>query len=411
MNAQPIGRWACVALALAGAAAPQRGLADGVSLDLGPDGVEALRVNPAPATVRLRAIASGDLAGWAAATAVAPPDGWLARPEGGWPGEEIVIPGAALPAGDPAAFYRAEFDTADTGFVTLLPVGDVGNPEDPRDGDRFADGDQHFGAVDHLYFIGRAEVTNGQYVAFLNSVAASDLHALFKAEMGTDPRGGVSRAGSDGAFTYSARPNMANKPVNFVSFWDACRFCNWLHNGMPSGPQTAGTTETGAYDLTGPEPELQATVARLPGARFFLPSEDEWYKAGYYDPGKGGSGGYWLYPTRSDSAPNVASTNASGDITSHFAAVANYDFGADWNGLNGNVTTVASGGAGSAGHYGAHDMAGNVYEWIETPIDVDFRVLRGGSWFVPAGLLESPDRDGGVPTFEGHDVGFRVASY
>ncbi|MHC5110450.1 MAG: hypothetical protein ACYTHJ_11290, partial [Planctomycetota bacterium] len=30
---------------------------------------------------------------------------------------------------------------------------------------------------------------------------------------------------------------MGNKPVNFVSFFDAMRFVNWLHNGQPSGAQ------------------------------------------------------------------------------------------------------------------------------------------------------------------------------
>ena len=28
---------------------------------------------------------------------------------------------------------------------------------------------------------------------------------------------------------------MGNKPVNYVSFWDAARFANWLTNGQGSG--------------------------------------------------------------------------------------------------------------------------------------------------------------------------------
>ena len=50
-------------------------------------------------------------------------------------------------------------------------------------------------------------------------------------------------------------------------------------------------------------------------AKYFLPSEDEWYKAAYYDPNKGGAGvgGYWDYATGSDSAPTaVASGTGAG---------------------------------------------------------------------------------------------------
>ena len=39
----------------------------------------------------------------------------------------------------------------------------------------------------------------------------------------------------------------ANRPVDYVSFWDAARFTNWLHNGQGLG----GDTENGAYTLGG----------------------------------------------------------------------------------------------------------------------------------------------------------------
>ena len=44
-----------------------------------------------------------------------------------------------------------------------------------------------------------------------------------------------------------------NRPVNYVSFWDAARFSNWLHNG-----QGSGDTESGAYVNIG----NQTTFAR-----------------------------------------------------------------------------------------------------------------------------------------------------
>jgi len=57
-----------------------------------------------------------------------------------------------------------------------------------------------------------------------------------------------------------------------------------------------------------------ANPFRNSNAYYFLPSEDEWYKAAYYDPNaNGGAGGYWNYATGSDSAPTaVASGTTSG---------------------------------------------------------------------------------------------------
>ncbi len=76
----------------------------------------------------------------------------------------------------------------------------------------------------------------------------------------------------------------------------ARRFSNWLNNG-----QGSGDTETGAYTLLGgtATPSNGLTVTRNGGASIFLTSENEWYKAAYYD---ALSTSYFDYPTGTNTA-------------------------------------------------------------------------------------------------------------
>src|SRR5204862_6561203 len=114
-----------------------------------------------------------------------------------------------------------------------------------------------------------------------------------------------SGAGTFGdPFVYNIRSNMGNKPVNYVSWYDSVRFANWLNNGQ--GP---GDTENGAYTLQGnsPTPTNGLSVTRNLTARIWLPSENEWYKAAYFEPGASGDS-YWQYATRSDVLPTMATT-------------------------------------------------------------------------------------------------------
>ena len=189
-----------------------------------------------------------------------------------------------------------------TKSLEMVPVGNPGNPAD----------DTGYGSVDYAYRIGKYEVTTAQYVQFLNAKGKSDPHGLYSIRMTRRGRGPggmagcmIERSGTDGNYTYSVPSEYANRPVNWVSFWSACRFANWLHNG-----QGDGDTETGAYTLTGAK---DRTIRRNPDARYFVPSEDEWYKGAYYDPAKQGVGGYWQYPTRSDMKPSrdFSSPNAA----------------------------------------------------------------------------------------------------
>jgi formylglycine-generating enzyme required for sulfatase activity len=304
-----------------------------------------------------------------------------------------------------------------------VEVGNPGNAADPLNA-----GDiPGIGAVEYGYSISKHPVTNNQYAEFLNAVAASDTGAigqLWIEAMGSDPRGGITRSGAPGSYTYAVKQDMGDKPVNLVSFLSAMRFVNWLHNGQPTGGQDASTTEAGAYGINvGDEPDTGDGLSevRAANARYFIPSENEWYKAAYHQPAADGgdSDDYWLYSTASNSIPTQAMASANGDISNPGTNTANYDKGADWNGQDGNLTTVGSAGPSSDSYYGTSDQSGNVLEWTETLFQEEpnpgcqvppcSRVVRGGSWDNPELLMQSTFQTSFGPIFGDQRVGFRIA--
>ena len=281
-------------------------------------------------------------------------------------------------------------------MIDMVTVGDAGNAADTTG----------YGAVADEFQIMKYEFTNQQYTAFLNSVdpTGTNPNSVYNASMGSDARGGISfTSGSASGSKYAAKTNMGDKPVNYVSWFDAARVSNWLMNGATG----TSSMETGAYTLN------NATSGTAPavnsGATFYIPTEDQWYKAAYY---KGGStnAGYWDYATQSDSAPTAVTAGSTGigssGSTGNFA---NYGGTASWNGQTGNVTTVGTNGG--ASYYGAFDMSGNLREWNDlTGAAGSSRGLRGGGWNFGAFNLSSSSRITNDPSGEGGVIGFRLAS-
>jgi formylglycine-generating enzyme required for sulfatase activity len=232
----------------------------------------------------------------------------------------------------------------------------------------------------------------------------ANANGVYNSNMGSNARGGITyTAGAASGAKYTIRTSMGDKPVNYVSWYDAARFTNWLGNG-----QGSGSTETGAYTLNG----NTGLITKNVGASVYLPSEDEWYKAAYYDPtpGAGGGDNYWLHATQSDTDPTIASANSTGDISNPGANVANYASGADWGTplQNGNLTTVGS--AAANNYFGTADQGGNVWEWNDAVISGSSRGLRGGS-FPNVNDIRASNRYGTfVPSSEYDSVGFRLAS-
>jgi formylglycine-generating enzyme required for sulfatase activity len=246
-----------------------------------------------------------------------------------------------------------------------------------------------FGAVGYAYGIATYEVTNAEYAEFLNAKAASDPLGLYNADMGTSIYGGITQAGSSGSYSYSVIAGRSDMPVNFVSFYDALRFANWLHNG-----QGAGDTETGAYTLLGgtATPSNGTAVARNTGATIFVASEDEWYKAAYYS---ALTTSYFDYPAGSDAQTTCASPTATANHANCDSAIGDL--------------TIRGSYPGSASPYGTFDQGGNVWEWNETIVSGSDRGIRGGVFINNAFDLASGSQNLGDPALEHPGVGFRVA--
>ena len=255
--------------------------------------------------------------------------------------------------------------TSASASITMdwVNVGNPGNVADESTG---------YGAVGYAYQIGKYEVTNSQYGAFLNAKGASNSGAIYNSNMTST---GITQSGSSGSFNYSVTSGFENKPVVHVSWFDAARFANWMMNG-----QGDGDMETGAYTLSG---ATSGIITANVGAAVYVPTEDEWYKAAYYN---AANTSYSLYPNGQDT------------ITT---ADANY-------GSSGSTDVASYSGEGSS--YGTFDQGGNVWEWNDAVISGSVRGLRGGSWSGLEDGLRATFRSNFDPTVEHFASGFRVAS-
>jgi formylglycine-generating enzyme len=309
--------------------------------------------------------------------------------------------------------------SAATLHATLaIPLVEVGNPGNVHDS-------SGFGGVGNTYSIGKHEVTNSQYIEFLNAVDPTGGNGLglYSDLMTTNSNGGIafSPVNSSGA-KYSAKTGRANNPVVFVSWYSALRFANWMHNG-----QGSGNTETGAYTLLGgtPIPSNGSGITRSSGATWFLPSENEWYKAAYYD---GNTGSYFDYPTKTNTAPNsdqppgidAPLTTNVGNFFKNAAPVGYDDGYAVTGSTDGtpiwmntqNYLSDVGAYSNAVGPYGTLDQGGNVAEWTESFFDLAMleRSIRGGHWYHSDADLLASFRDGEGPQYLLQTIGFRIAA-
>ena len=246
-----------------------------------------------------------------------------------------------------------------------------------------------YGIVDHSFRMGKFEVTNDQWNKFETNL-------------------GMPVTGYDKAYRNSSQHSGADMPTDNVSWYEAAQFVNWLNTS---------TGHHAAYNFTGEQGTNNYTFAtwsageaaggtnlyRHKNAFYYLPTENEWVKAAYWN-------GTSLRTYASDD--NDAPWQGSGTSNTGW----NY-----WD--NGSYATVSESpwnvGSGSRELNGTYDMMGNVWEWMESPYDSgDYsagsaRGTRGGDWYGNAGNLPSSHRTYNDPTSEFsafYGLGFRVAS-
>ena len=203
--------------------------------------------------------------------------------------------------------------------------------------------------------------------------------------------------------------NGVNRPATGVSWNEAARFVNWLNTSSGSVAAYKFSTQPGDVGYSananivlwasGDSGYDAANPFRNSNAKYFLPSENEWYKAAYYS-GSGGTN--YDYPTGSNTAPTaVASGTSSGTAV----------YGQTFTTGPADITN-----AGGLSSYGTMGQGGNMWEWMETsynwlnPTADSARGLRGGSWNYDGINLASSSRDSAGPSFEFWGLGFRVAS-
>ena len=292
------------------------------------------------------------------------------------------------------------------------------------------------GGVKYGYGLGQLEVTNEQWVAFLNVAdpTGRDPHHLYEESESSSawPKYGsidFSAAAAKGYHYTVASPEWADKPYAFANFLRSARFVNSLYNGrlLAKKASSEGSfryvtyvvrlspkTETGMYDFSKAKGGRKGPT-RAAKSGFVLPSQNEWIKAAYYDPHGEGTFSYWKYPTNpgvfgdgSATAPSSTTLNpTTGDVTnsatqplatyhasevaapswcpapqSAAACLTENPFGlspqAYEKAFQGSVGTVGE--AKTPSPWGTLDQGGNVVEWTDTITAAPTGSSKGRVW-------------------------------
>jgi hypothetical protein len=293
----------------------------------------------------------------------------------------ILAASAAVLCAFLVASARADsFGSGGNAFtIDFVTIGNPGNADDAGAGGGIYS--SPYGGVSYSYRMGTYEISQD---------------AITKASASTPALTNVV-AGAWGA----------SQPAANMTWYEAAAFVNWMNTS--TGHQAAydlSFSGSWSMNLWSSGDAWQAdgeNLFRHKDAYYFLPSENEWYKAAFHK-NDGVTVNYWDYATGSNNMPDGIDFN--GDTA--FDAVFDQGFSAA------APNAVANVGLTSA--YGTFGQNGNVYEWMESANDginndsSESRVFRGGNWVGPESVLRSSVLDNSTPAGQDTSVGFRVAS-
>jgi formylglycine-generating enzyme required for sulfatase activity len=245
-----------------------------------------------------------------------------------------------------------------------------------------------YGIVNNDYRMGTYEISNDQWTKF-------------KASLGV-PVTGIEW------LAYDREPDFTgtNVPTNNVSWYEAAQFVNYLNTSTGHQPayKFTGTQGTGDY-IFKPWNATDAGYSasnpyRNSNAFYFMPTENEWVKAAYWN-------GMSLQTYATKAGDTLYQGNGSNGGWNYYTGQYATDPVGPW------AVTI-----GTQELNGTYNMMGNVWEWMESPhIIGDYsysshRGIRGGSCFNYDGTLRSGEygKIGNTPRQESPDYGFRVAS-
>lgn len=212
------------------------------------------------------------------------------------------------------------------------------------------------GSVSYGYRISRLEITTAQWADFLNMALRQGVNLN---QYALKPSfWGASQAGSQFAVS---KPLQGVLGLN----WRAgAYYCNWLTNGKQ---ESWASCQSGAYDASTfsgvPGQPYTDQLTHSPGAKFWIPTLDEYLKASHYDPNRNGQGqgGWWDQPYRSNTAaipgpppPGTGQTSGGWDP-------------GDFSELSVNLGAYTN----STSAYGLWDLSGAAKEWLEDPVTFD----------------------------------------
>jgi formylglycine-generating enzyme required for sulfatase activity len=262
----------------------------------------------------------------------------------------------------------ASADTFGTGgnqfTIDFVPISGSTNPT------------SGYGIVNNDYRMGKFEITNDQWNKF---------KAAYGAVTGSP------------SYAYDENPCFTGSsvPTNMVSWYEAAQFVNYLNTstGHMAAYKFTGTQGTSNYTfgIWSTAEADETNLYRNKNAKYFLPTENEWVKAAYWN-------GTSLQTYATKAGQTLFQGNGTNGGWNY-----NYDYpiGQPW-----NV------GSGSQELNGTYDMMGNVWEWMESPYNIGLsRGVRGGAYLNDSDDgLASSNRANISPYDQGFSNGFRVAS-